>query len=60
MLDKLKNTKKHLQTQIREAERVQSDWVYIRKKEAEMCLQLAEAEDVILEMLEENQNGTEA
>ena len=60
MLDKMKNTKKHLQTQIREAERVQSDWVYIRKKEAEMCLQLAEAEDVILEMLEEKQNGTEA
>ena len=60
MLDRLKNTKKHLQTQIKEAERVQSDWVYIRKKEAEMCLQLAEAEDVILEMLEENQNGTEA
>ena len=53
MIDRLKNLKKHLEYQIKEADKVSSDWVYIRKKEAEECLQLAEAEDVIVEMLRE-------
>lgn len=51
MIDKIKNLKKHLNRQIKEAEKVDSDWVYILKIEAEKCLELAEAEDVILDML---------
>ena len=46
----MKNTKAHLSRQIAEADRQGSDWVYILKSEARMCLELAEAEDVILEM----------
>ena len=51
MIDKIKNLKKHLKRQIAEADHVDSDWVYILKVEAEKCLELAEAEDVILDML---------
>ena len=53
MIDKLKNLKKHLKRQIAEADKVDSDWVYILRKEAETCLELAEAEDTIIEMLME-------
>jgi len=53
MIDKLKNLKKHLKRQIAEADKVDSDWVYILRKEAETCLELAEAEDTIVEMLME-------
>ena len=45
MNDRLKNTKKHLVRQIKEANKSQSDWVYILKSEAEKCLELAEEED---------------
>ena len=51
MIDHIKNLKKHLKTQISVASRLDSDWVYILKKDAEKCLELAEAEDVILDML---------
>jgi hypothetical protein len=45
--DQFKFLKRHLQTQIRAADRIGSKWVYILKEEAEKCLQLAEAEDTI-------------
>ena len=53
MTDKLKNLKKHLTTQIKEANRVNSEWVYILKVEAETCLQLAEAEESIIELIKD-------
>lgn len=53
MRDRLKNLKKHLTTQIKQANRLDSDWVYILKVEAQTCLELAEAEDTILDILEE-------
>ena len=46
--DSIKNMKKHLTRQIAEANKAQSDWVYILISEAEKCLELAEAEDTIL------------
>lgn len=49
--DNVKNLKKHLSNQISEANSVQSEWVYILKVEAEKCLELAEAEDIIMNML---------
>ena len=55
MIDKLKNLKKHLKRQIAEADKVDSDWVYILRKEAEVCLELAEAEDTIIEMLNDKE-----
>lgn len=51
MIDDVKNLKKHLSTQINRAKQLDSNWVYILRCEAEKCLELAEAEDVILEML---------
>ena len=48
MKDRLKNTKKHLQTQIKTAKALDSNFVYILVSEAEKCLDLAEAEDTIL------------
>lgn len=56
MIDNLKNLKKHLQTQISKAKQLDSNWVYILKSEAEKCLELAEAEDTIMEMLNEKRN----
>ena len=38
---------RHLKTQIEVADDLQSDFVYITKREAEACLELAEAQDVI-------------
>lgn len=46
----MKNLKQHLRTQIKRAKQLDSNWVYILKEDAEKCLELAEAEDVILEM----------
>ena len=46
--DRLKNLKKHLDTQIKAADAMGSEFVYIRKKEAEVCLELAEVEDTIM------------
>lgn len=48
MPDRLKNTKKHLHTQIETAKRMKSDFVYILVSEAEKCLELAEAEDTLI------------
>lgn len=42
---------KHLETQISEAEHIKSDWVYITLPQAKKCLELAQAEDVIIEIL---------
>lgn len=53
MTDRLKNLKRHLKSQIKEADKVNSEWVYILKVEAETCLQLAEAEETIMEILAE-------
>ena len=47
MKDRLKNTKEHLQTQIKTAKALDSKWVYILVSEAEHCLELAEAEDTL-------------
>ena len=38
----------NLKTQIKAAKRLKSEWVYISLPQAEMCLQLAEAEDTLL------------
>lgn len=51
MVDKVKNLKKHLKRQIDVSKKLDSDWVYILRKEAETCLELAEAEEVIMDML---------
>ena len=48
---------KHLKTQIAEANRVKSNWVYITLAQAEKCLELAEAEDVIMDMLNAQPDG---
>lgn len=51
--DNIRNLKRHLKSQIAEADKVNSEWVYILKVEAEKCLELAEAEDTIIEILSE-------
>ena len=51
--DNIRNLKRHLKSQIDEANKVNSEWVYILKVEAEKCLELAEAEDTIIEILNE-------
>jgi hypothetical protein len=56
-IDNLKYLKKHLKNQIDTAERLQSNWVYILKEEAEKCLELAEAEDTILDILNSKEGG---
>ena len=48
MIDQFRNLKKHLQTQIKAADRIGSEFVYILRKEAEICLQLADAEETFL------------
>ena len=47
-IDRLKNTKDHLRTQIRTANGMGSKFVYILTTEAERCLELAEAEDTLM------------
>ena len=44
---------RHLRSQIDTAERLQSEFVYITKREAEACLELAEAQEVIQETYQE-------
>ena len=46
---------RHLKSQIDTAEKMDSDFVYITKREAEACLELAEAQDVIMEEFQEIQ-----
>ena len=46
MIDRMKNLKKHLRAQIEKARQLDSKWVYILEKEAETCLELADAEIV--------------
>lgn len=46
-IDQLKNTKKHLRTQIKTANSMGSKFVYILTTEAEKCLELAEAEETL-------------
>lgn len=48
MKDRLKNTKKHLKTQIDAAKQMDSQFVYLLVSEAEKCLELAEAEDTLV------------
>ena len=59
MIDNVKNLKEHLKAQIKRAKKLDSKWVYILKEEAEKCLELAEAEDVIMEMLNERDKKVE-
>lgn len=51
---------KHLKTQIAVADSLDSQFVYITKNEAKRCLELAEAEDVILKQFEEMQQDSQA
>lgn len=44
---------RHLRSQIESADKVDSEFVYLTKREAEGCLELAEAQDVIQEMFSE-------
>ena len=44
---------RHLRNQIDVADRLQSEFVYITKREAEACLELAEAQEVIQETYQE-------
>ena len=44
---------RHLRSQIDTAEQMRSEFVYLTKREAEGCLELAEAQDVIQEMFSE-------
>lgn len=46
---------RHLRSQIESADKVDSEFVYLTKREAEGCLELAEAQDVIQEMLKEQE-----
>lgn len=39
---------KHLKTQLAVSKSIDSEWVYITRNEAEKCLELAEAEDILL------------
>lgn len=50
---------RHLQTQIDVAERMKSDFVYITKNEALKCLELAQAEDVIMDILNGRKEANE-
>ena len=51
---------RHLRSQIESADKVDSEFVYLTKREAEGCLELAEAQDVIQEMLNEQEAKTPA
>lgn len=43
---------RHLKTQISTAEQMKSEFCYLTKRETEACLELAEAQDIIQEMVE--------
>ena len=47
---------RHLRSQIDTAEQMRSEFVYLTKREAEGCLELAEAQDVIQEILNEKEH----
>ena len=47
MIDKTKNLRRHLQTQIAVANEIDSQFVYITKSEAIKCLELAEQESLV-------------
>ena len=48
---------RHLETQISVAKKLKSEWVYITLPQAEKCLELAKAEDVIMDMFNEDKSG---
>ena len=47
-IDQYKNLKKHLQTQIKAADRIGSKWVYILKEDAEKCFELADVQETLI------------
>ena len=55
-IDRVKNLKKHLQNQIKEADHPGSDWVYLLKTDAEKCLELAQEEETFAEVLAEKKD----
>lgn len=48
---------RHLRSQIESADKVDSEFVYITRREAEGCLELAEAQDAIQPGMEMNARG---
>ena len=44
---------RRLETQIETAEKLSSNWIFLTTSDAELCLELAEAEDTIMEILNE-------
>lgn len=53
MINNIEKTIDHLRSQINTAKRLDSKFVYITLEEAEHCLELAEAQDVINDILKE-------
>lgn len=61
-IDRMKFLKQHLKAQIDYANKVDSNWCYILKTEAEKCLELAEAEETFIDIMndrKEFKNETE-
>lgn len=52
MKDRIERLIKRLKSQIESAEKLDSDWVYISVTQAKLCLELAEAEDTIMDALD--------
>lgn len=50
-IDRMKFLKQHLKAQINYANEVDSNWCYILKTEAEKCLELAEAEETFIDIM---------
>lgn len=57
MIDDVKHLKERLKRQIKRSKELDSEWVYILRSEAEKCLELAEAQDVIMDMMAEKKDG---
>ena len=57
MITNIDHLIRHLKSQIKEADKINSQFVYITKREAEECLELAEAQDVIQEILAEDRTA---
>ena len=55
MLKDIPRTIRHLRNQIDSAKHLGSNFVYITLEEAQNCLELAEAQDVIVDILKENE-----
>ena len=53
MIQDIQKTIDHLRSQIDTAKRLDSKFVYITLEEAEHCLELAEAQDVIMDILKD-------